>query len=146
MTTPDPTPTPEVGEAKPLPLEKVYADEFYGVKVAELGEDGGAGFVAFTHDKRRALAALHRHARHHGIGRVETIELGEPIWWLVVDNCGCGDACSHLPEDPDDTPDCDCATYGLPPCRPQTYTWVGNDCPEGTPGALPVTRAEVILW
>lgn len=126
----------------PLNLDQVgCSTELYGVKVAELGEDGDMGFVAFTHDERRALAALNGYARALG-ERTEAITLSVPRWWVVIDRCGCGDTCPHKP-DADDFIEHGCQHYGLAPCIEDSFSWLGLYCTEGTPGALPVIEAEV---
>ena len=118
--------------------------EHYVVKIACLGEDGDEGFVAFTHDRRRAVAALHRYIRVDlKDGPVKKITSGKTGWWLVFDNCGCGDTCPH-PEDEDGEIECnDCEHYGLPPCIEDRLPWLGETQAEAVEGSVPVMEFEV---
>jgi hypothetical protein len=137
MTTPDTAVTP-------LALEQIPCSaEYYGVKVSALGEDGDEGWVAFTHDERRAIAALHRYIRDDlASGPVKEITTDQPRWWVVVDNCGCGDTCPHEPDSEDDVWHEDCVNYGLAPCIEEELSWLGTYCDASTPGAVPVIRME----
>ena len=119
-----------------------YTAQYYGVKISSLGEDGDEGWVAFTHDQRRAVAALHRHIRIDcDAYPVRSITAGsESQWWVVVDNCGCGPVCPHEEDEEGDRDHDDCDNYGLPPCHEQVMSWVGESCAEGTPGAVPVIK------
>jgi hypothetical protein len=139
-TTPEPAPSP----VAPLPLDKVSDHaEHFGVKVAALGEDGDMGWVAFTHDRRRAIAALHRYIRVDlDSGPVREITTEEPRWWVVVDNCGHGDTCPHTPDEHDSVWHEDCTHFGLPPCQPDELGWIGTRCDGGTPGAVPVIEMQ----
>lgn len=127
---------------QPLPIDKIHiADEYYGVKVAELGEDHDEGIVAFTHDKRRAIAAVNRYCREQHKSRAETIDL-TPLWWQVYDNCGCGDTCAHAPDGDGDV-EHTCERLGLLPCVDETFTWIGEKCGPNAPGAIGVLEGEV---
>lgn len=133
-----------LGAAVPLTLDRIDLDEHHGVKVGTLGEDHDEGIVAFTHDRRRALAAANRLLRsefgkRHGIDVIAA----QATWWRVVDNCGCGPECPHEPDAAGDREHDNCVTYGLPPCTEDTFSWMGLTCDEGTLGALSVTVIEV---
>jgi hypothetical protein len=118
-----------------LALDQIQCSaEFYGVKIAELGEDGDEGFFAFTHDQRRAIAAVYRYLRENG-DRPDEIQASTPGWRQLVDNCGCGERCPH-----DD--DHECTHWGLSPCR-DDFAWIGVICEGSAPGALAVTVLEV---
>ena len=133
----DPAPT------QPLILDRIDASaEHYGVKVAAIDEDSDQ-WVAFTHDRSRAIAALHRHIRDDlKSGPVRSITVtGRPRWWQVFDACGCGDACPHEPDEEGDREHDDCERYGLPPCL-EEFTWMGCLCDETAGGALPVLVLE----
>lgn len=134
----------DLGAAVPLTLERIDLDEYHGVKVGTLGEDHDEGIVAFTHDRWRALAAASGLLRSD-LGRRHGVDIlgAKAVWWRVVDNCGCGEQCPHEPDDAGDREHGDCATYGLPPCTEEVFSWMGLTCDEGTPGALPVTVIEV---
>jgi hypothetical protein len=136
---------PDLGAAVPLTLDQIDLDEHHGVKAGSLGADHDMGIAVFTHDRRRALAAANSLLRsewgHHTIG----VTASKAVWWLVVDNCGCGPVCPHEPDEAGDREHHNCATYGLPPCIEEVFSWMGLTCDEGTPGALPVTVIEVDL-
>jgi hypothetical protein len=129
-------PTPQF-----LTLDQVGAYTFYGVKVSTLGEDGDMGEVAFTHDRRRAIAAtaaLYR--KEYGVRAKNVQILGGPQWWRIVDNCGCGTCTCLLDGDPDHG----CTYFGLPPCLPDALAWLGIACADDAPGALPAIQLEVL--
>lgn len=125
-----------------LPLEEVDAYTFHGVKVTTLGEDGDMGEVAFTHDRRRAIAATVALHRREYRARVDEVFAGNPQWWRIVANCGCGPTCK-CPLDSEGDPEHRCKHFGLPPCLPEGLTWIGLVCAEDDPGALPVIELEV---
>jgi hypothetical protein len=128
-----------------LSLDQLDISEYHGVKITQLGEDGD-GEAAFTHDRRRAVAACLAMYRSGAGERVRAISVAEPIWWRVVGNCGCGDACT-CPRDEDGyTEHNACQRLGLPPCHTEQFTWMGLVCGKGDLGALPVTRMEAELW
>jgi hypothetical protein len=144
--------TPDIGLAIPIPLDKLDGcSEFYGVKVAAVGEDGEE-IAAFTHDRRRAVAAANRYVREVWLMKLRSIDvrtmrvdggsMKPEQWWIAIDSCGCGDTCPH-PKDEDGWSDCNCKTYGLPPCLEEEMTWIGRLVPEGTPAAFPVLLFEV---
>lgn len=138
---PDPTPsattpTDTTAPGLPLPLDQIMCTvEHYGVKVAELGADGDEGFCAFTHDRRRAVAAVYRYLREV-CDRPGKLTVSGPEWRLFVTTCGCGETCPHGDDDHE------CERWGLAPCR-DDFAWIGQRCDEGTPGALPVIELEV---
>lgn len=139
----DPTKT---FEPKPLTLDQVdtygHGGEHYGVKLAALGEEGDMGWVAFTHDRRRAIAALNRHVREDlREGRVYKITTDAPEWWLLFENCGCGEKCQHAP-DGDGWIDHTCDHEGLPPCDTERFAWACERGAADAPGALPVITME----
>jgi hypothetical protein len=128
-----------------LTLDQVDAVTFHGIKVATLGEDGDMGEIAFTHDRRRAVAAtaaLYR--RDYGVRAKDVQVVGQPQWWRFVDNCGCGPACA-CPLDADGDPEHGCTHFGLPPCLNNALVWIGLPCTADAPGALPVIQLEVTL-
>lgn len=130
-------------EQTPFPLDAIEASsEHYGVKVAAIDEDSDQ-WVAFTHDHRRAFAALHRYIRDDlKSGPVRDITVtGKPRWWQVFGDCGCGDTCPHEPDEEGDR-EHDCVRYGLPPCIEERLTWMGCYCDESAEGALPVLVLE----
>jgi hypothetical protein len=101
-----------------VPLEKIdVPDEYYGVKVVEVGEDHDEGIVAFTHDRRRAIAAINRYVREQYQSRAEMIDL-TPLWWQVYPTC---------PRTND----------------AEVSAWVGEKCGPDAPGAIPVLEGEV---
>lgn len=128
----------------PLTLNQIDAEaEYYGVKFSPLGEDGDLGWAAFTDDRRRALAALHRHIRVD-LGAMKksiTIStLGKLEWWRVFDNCGCGTEC-RCPVDEHGDTEHECDHAGLPPCIEDGdggFIWLGERCEPDATGALPV--------
>jgi hypothetical protein len=125
-----------------LPLDQVDACTFYGVKVCSLGEDGD-GEAAFTHNPRRAIAAtaaLYR--KEYGVRARRVQIIGEPQWWRIVDNCGCGTTCA-CPLNADGDPVHGCEHFGLPPCVPEGFVWTSRGCAADDPGALPVLTLEV---
>jgi hypothetical protein len=133
--------------APPLTLDQVETSaEHYGVRLAAIGDhgDGDTEWVAFTHDARRALAALHRELRTDPSQLPFTgITVGKPAWWQVVNNCGCGDTCPHSVDKNGDRWHEDCKHFGLPPCVTEQMSWMGLTCGQDTPGALPVLMLEV---
>lgn len=130
------------GTAPTLPLDQVSITcEFYGVKLAELGEDSDAGIAAFTHDKRRALAAINRYVRETCKAKAEWIDAGPPEWWQIIENCGCGEKCPHVVDEDGDI-EHDCPHYGLPPCTEEALGWIGLKCPAAALGAVPVIECE----
>lgn len=131
---PNPQPDRPVGL---LTLDEVYTPgEFYGVKVSWLGEEPESTYVAFTHDQRRAVAALHRLTRTDGGDRATAIDHDQTLWVQAIATCGCTD---H--EEPGH--DCDnCKTLGLPPCR-DDFAWVMEHCEPDAPNAIPAMRFEL---
>lgn len=128
-----------------LPLNLVEAEaEHYGVKVGRLGEDLDMGTFAFTHDRRRAIAAALALYRFEG-ERVWSVSVGTPHWWRVVDNCGCGEACTCEPDEDGETYHERCEHSGLPPCQPERHSWMGLPCKADDLGALPVLVLEVSI-
>jgi hypothetical protein len=126
--------------------DEAMSDRYYGVPIGQLGIDGDEGVIAITHNRRRALAALSAYARTHGYSpEKNAVSVGEPSWWLLHGNCGCGETCPHKPDSDGDTvhEDPDCERYGLPPCTDGEFGWIGETCAEGTPGAVPVLLIEV---
>lgn len=129
-------------EPSVITLDQVDAYTFHGVKVTTLGEDGDGGEVAFTHDIRRAIAATVALYRREYRARIDTVLVVRQQWWRIVDRCGCGPACA-CPVDSDGDPAHSCQHYGLPPCLPEAFTWVGLTSTADAPDALPVTILEV---
>lgn len=131
-----------------LTLDEVEVETtIYGVKVSRMGENLDEGAVAFTHDRRRAIAAVLALFRSEG-DRVQKLTVVEPKWWRVVDNCGCGDTCACEKDEDGDTNHDECVGthYGLPPCHEQIYTFIGLESPADSEGAIPVIKMEVSLW
>lgn len=128
-----------------LTPDRVQAYEHYGVKVTSLGEDGDMGEVAFTHDRRRAIAAVCAMYRKDVGERVREVFVGKTHWWRIVNRCGCGEQCP-CPADADGYVEHNCQHHGLPPCRDDGAFWMGLVCNEEDPGALPVTTMEVGVW
>jgi hypothetical protein len=128
-----------------LRLDEITAQEYGGIKVAELG-DGvveGSNLVAFTDDPEQALAAVRAHfvMVHKETPDLSLLSDDEPVrWWQVYDTCGCGDTCPHAEDE-----DHDCARWGLPPCRweEDVASWIGELCEKEAPGALPAVEIEV---
>lgn len=112
---------------QPLTPDQISDAEYYGVEIAVL-ESGD--FAVFTHDWRRAVAAVRRE-----YGPARRVTFGKPEWWLVVDNCGCGDECRCEVDEDGDVVDPECDLPGLPPCE-EEFVWRGVRCAEGAPGAL----------
>lgn len=129
-----------------LRLHEIAAEEYGGIRVAELGDGVVEGYtvVAFTDDTERALAAVRAHmVMVHG--ESPTLSLfreDEPVrYWQVYDTCGCGDTCPHTEDE-----DHDCAREGLPPCRGEDDDgggWIGQLCDKDAPGAVPFVEIEV---
>lgn len=101
---------------EPLPLDKVDAVTYYGVKVSGVGEENE--IAVFTHDRRRALAAVARFVREQWAGHVARVWVRDATWWQVFDHAECGSGCPF-------------------------ESWVGVECAEDTPGAVPVLKVEV---
>lgn len=130
-------PIPAAVLAAPLPLDEVddlYPGKYYGVQVAVLGEDGDDGYIAFTTDRRRAIAAVCADLRWNG-DRPDTLTVSDLRWVQVFDHCGCPD---HDPDPQADHDDCECHHHGLPPCAPETWAWVYEDATPDAPNALPI--------
>lgn len=120
-------------EPAPMTLEQLAdaADGcWYGVPVA--GSEYGTVW-AFTHDRRRAAAAVSAWAReilgqtvHESVDYVRAFLSADATterWGLVVDTCG------HVERDED-------CEDGIPPCGDE-WGWVIRRDVEATPGALP---------
>jgi hypothetical protein len=129
-----------------LRLDEIIAQEYGGIKVAELGDGVVEGYniVAFTDDPEKALAAVRAHfvMVHKEMPDLSPRWEDEPVrWWQVYDTCGCGDTCTHI-----DGEDHGCTRWGLPPCRKEDEdggSWIGELCEKDAPGALPVVEFEV---
>lgn len=129
-----------------LRLDQIRAEEYGGIKVAELGDGAVEGYnvVAFTDDPQRAFAAVRAHfaMAHNGeMPQLSPRWEDDPVrWWQVYDTCGCGDTCPHAADE-----DHDCVRWGLPPCRweEDVASWIGEVCEKDTPGALPFVEFEV---
>jgi hypothetical protein len=124
----DPTPTPT-----PLELDAVDTQgTYYGVRIAMLGEDGDR-CLAFTHARRRAIAATRRHIREEYSERASDIGPANPSWVQIFDKCGCA---------PDvENPGDDCDHWGLPPCQ-DVYGWASARCKPSDLNALAVIELE----
>ncbi len=113
----------------------------YGVYVGGLGTDpvGSSGWIACTHDRRRAVAAILAEVRSElGSRALELVGI-RTTWWQLETSCGCGDTCPHE-EDSDGWVEHDtCDPHGLPPCIEGEFAWIGLQCDEGDPGAIAVT-------
>jgi len=127
--------------------EEAGLSQRYGVWVGGLGDDpiGSAGWIACTHDRPRALAAIDAEVREvWGSPVLDYIGIREE-WWRLVTNCGCGDTCPHE-ADTDGFVECDdCDLYGLPPCVMDELTWIGDKCGADVPGAVPVTVVREVV-
>lgn len=128
-----------------LRLDQIAAEEYGGIRVAELGEGVGEGYnvVAFTDDPARALAAVRAHfAMHNEVPELALRWENEPVrWWQAYGTCGCGDTCPH-----GEGEDHECVRWGLPPCRHEDEdeaAWIGQLCEKDAPGALPFVEIEV---
>lgn len=128
-----------------LRLDQVGAQEYGGIRVAELGDGVVEGYnlVAFTDDPEKALAAVRAHfAMRNEIPELALHWEDEPVrWWQVFDTCGCGDTCPH-----GEGEDHECARWGLPPCVTEDddgSSWIGVLCEPDAPGALPFVEVEV---
>lgn len=125
--------------------DKVLSGTRYGVYVAGIGEDfpGEDGrWVAFTHDRRRAIAAVSAEVRAESGDRLEKIAATKVTWWRIRANCGCGEKCAH--------PDGSCwededglCEPTLPPCG-DSYGWIGEDAEDGAELAFPVIVFDVV--
>lgn len=126
------TDTVNYAEPKPLTLDDLVADGcWYGVVV---GSNEYGGVWAFTHDRRRAAAAVSAWAREV-LGQTRD-ESGEYVaaflspddttehWGRVIDTCG------HIERDED-------CEDGLPPCGDEWGWVIKRQDTEATPGALP---------
>jgi len=130
-----------------LRLDQVTAEEYGGIKVAELGDGVVEGYtvVAFTDDVEKALAAVRAHMVmvHNDSPQLSLFREDEPVrWWQVYGTCGCGDTCPHNEEEDHEG----CKRTGLPPCWPDSedhMTWEGTLCDKDAPGAVPVVEIEV---
>jgi hypothetical protein len=131
-----------------LRLDQVRAQEYGGIKVAELGDGVAEGYtvVAFTDDVEKAFAAVRAHMAmvHNEASTLSLFHEGEPVrWWQVYGTCGCGNTCPHNEEEDHEG----CKRTGLPPCWPDNedhMTWEGTLCDKDAPGALPVVEIEVV--
>lgn len=128
-----------------LRLDQVGAEEYGGIRVAELGDGVVEGYnlVAFTGDPEKALAAVRAHfAMCNEVPELALRWENEPVrWWQVFDSCGCGDTCPH-----GEGEDHECARWGLPPCVTEDddgSSWIGVLCGPDAPGALPFVEVEV---
>lgn len=133
---------------QPLTIDQVGCDaEHFGVKVTVLGEDGDQGWMVFTDDWRRAVAALHRHIRVDlNSGPVKRMWVDPCEWVLVYGNCGCGDTCRCKVVKAKDGSYTDhvCLRWGLPPCVDDVFSYRCERASKDTPGAVPtVTLAAV---
>lgn len=116
--------------------------EYYGVKIAVLGEDCDMGEVVFSHDTRRAIAAARRYYREHYLEKAFAIHVSKPQWWRLATKCGCGDTCP-CPADEDGFVEHECARFGLPPCKDEEFSWMGEVCEADDPNAIAVLVLEV---
>lgn len=121
-------------EPTPLTLDQLKESVngcWYGVPVGS-NEDGQVW--AFTHDRRRAAAAVNAWAREEGHARDESGEYVAAFlspddtterWGRVIDTCG------HVERDED-------CENGIPPCGDE-WGWIVRSYhdTEATPGALP---------
>lgn len=124
-----------------LSLDQVEAYTFHGVKVCTLGEDGDMGEIAFTHDRRRAIAAAAALYRtEYGVRATAIHVVNGPQWWRFIDHCGCGNECA-CPQEGD--PEHLCTFFGLPPCVRDGLAWIGFPCAADAPGALAVIQLDV---
>ncbi|MFJ5984262.1 hypothetical protein [Lentzea sp. NPDC092896] len=131
-----------------LRLDQVAAEEYAGIKVAELGDGVVEGYnvVAFTDNPVMALAAVRAHfamARGEIPGLLSRWDDDPVRWWQVFDTCGCGDVCPH--GDPDDEEVVHgCQRAGLAPCDTEgESSWIGVLTEKDAPGALPFVEFEV---
>lgn len=122
-------------EPRPLTLDQVLmSGTYYGVKIADIGEDCERVF-AFTHDERRAIAATRAHIRAFHGETADTIDPGKPQYVQIFDECGC-------PEDlPDDEKGDNCEHFGVPPCRDE-FGWMSHRCEPDAPNAIAVIELE----
>lgn len=128
-----------------LRLHEIAAEEYGGIRVAELGDGVVEGYtvVAFTDDPVKALSAVRAHmVMVHNESPTLALFQDEPVrWWQVYETCGCGDTCPHGEDE-----DHDCKRTSLPPCWQEEdggITWIGELCDKDTPGAVPVVEIEV---
>lgn len=140
------TPWEPVLPAGVLRPHEISAEEYGGIRVAELGDGVVEGYniVAFTDDVKKAFAAVRAHFAFHynEMPKLEARWERDPVrWWQVFDTCGCGDTCPH-----GEGEDHECARWGLPPCVTQNddgSVWQGVLCDQDAPGALPFVEIEV---
>lgn len=134
-----------------LRLDQVAAEEYGGIRVAELGEGVVEGYtiVAFTDDIEKALLAARAHMVmvYNESPALALFREDEPVrWWQVYNRCGCGDTCPHEPDEDGDV-EHDCARQGLLPCWPEdsdyAAAWIGQLCEKDAPGAVPFVEIEV---
>jgi hypothetical protein len=118
----------------PLPLDEIHCDDFYGVLVSALGEAGEqVGYVAFTTDRRRALAAVNAVRRTEG--ESSSYLDAETFGYVqVFEHCGCP---PHEVDEDGDHSDCDCPHWGLPPCHDELYSFAQQNCSPDALNALP---------
>lgn len=141
------TPWTPVLPAGVLRLGQIAAEEYGGIRVAELGDGIVEGYtvVAFTDDVEKALRAVRAHMVmvHNESPALSLFREDEPVrYWQVYGTCGCGDTCPHSEGENHDG----CKRTGLPPCWPdneEQLTWEGTLCDKDAPGALPVVEIEV---
>jgi hypothetical protein len=100
------------------------------------------GIAAFTHDERRAIAAVRRYVREICKARMKDVVSYKPEWWQVIDNCGCGEKCLHEKDDEGYVFHEDCKHFGLPPCLEESLGWLGLKCEPTAPNAIPVLMLE----
>lgn len=130
-----------------LRLDQIVAEEYGGIRVAELGDGVADGYtvVAFTDDPVKAFAAVRAHMAmvHNELPSLFPCREDEPVrWWQVYGTCGCGDTCPHTQDEDHDG----CKRTGLPPCWQEEdggITWQGELCDKDAPGAVPVVEIEV---
>jgi hypothetical protein len=137
-TSPVPPTQTEAQSGTPLALDQIKCtDRFYGVPVSALGEDCDQGYVAFTSDRRRALAAVNRYRRGYDGERRNYLESEEFKYVQVFDHCGCE------PHEDVYHVECDCPHWGLPPCQEDTFVFVQETCSPDAVNALPAFQLEV---
>lgn len=134
-----------------LRLDQIAAEEYGGIRVAELGEGVVEGYtvVAFTDDVEKALLAVRAHMVmvHNESPALSLFREDAPVrWWQVYGTCGCGDTCPHQADEDGDL-EHDCARQGLPPCWREdddfAAAWIGELCEKDAPGAVPFVEIEV---
>lgn len=117
----------------PLTLDQVQNEvaSLYGVLVSFLGDDCDR-VLAFTHDRRRAIAAARRHIHTEWSEKVTSLDTHGSKWVQVFNTCGCPD---------DQNPGESCEHYGLPPCSSE-FAWTAEPCTPTDLNALPVIEFE----